>query len=160
MRELLLEWQPLARVRWSMPENLHVTTKFIGEWPAERLDELKARLQFAHEAVPVKVRDLGFYPNERAPRVFWAGVEAGPELASLAKTTDEALAAIGVAKEERVYSPHLTLARISRPGEARELKKAVAKMKSRDFGEFEAREFFLYESRNSMYTRIARFELG
>lgn len=151
MRELLLQLAPTVPARWSMVENLHITTKFIGNWPADKLDQLKAQLRFAHAPVPIAVRGLGFYSQ----RVFLAHVEKTPELVSLARTTEDALAEIGVKKEDRDYSPHLTLARNLRRKDLPALHDAAA----HDFGSFEAHEFFLYESRDSIYTRIARFDL-
>ena len=85
--------RPTAKIKWSPKENLHITTKFIGEWPKERLDELTAALKAlpAREPIPIAVRGLGFFPNPHSPRVFWAAVHAGPELATLARLTDQAL---------------------------------------------------------------------
>src|SRR5215831_10029616 len=113
LEELLRRLRPTARIAWSPPSNLHITTKFIGEWPEEQLDELKAALAGVAPRAPiaVAVRRVGFYPNPHSPRVFWCGIEA-PGLDALAADTDRATAALGVAREDRPYSPHLTLARI------------------------------------------------
>ena len=62
-------------------------------------------------AIPVRIHELGFFPNPHAPRVFWCGIEA-PGLAELAAETDRATATLGVPRETRAFSPHLTLARI------------------------------------------------
>ena len=120
LADLLERLRPAARIAWSPPANLHITTKFIGEWPEERLEELRAALAgvaAGSEAnpIPVHVGGLGFYPNPRAPRVFWCGMEA-PGLAELAAETDAATARLGVQSEKRAFSPHLTLARIKRAG--------------------------------------------
>jgi 2'-5' RNA ligase len=105
--------KPAAHIHWSPPANLHITTKFIGEFADSRLAELQAALATLPErpAIEVTVGKVGFYPNERSPRVFWCGVEA-PGLDALAAQTDSATALLGVARENRPYSPHLTLARI------------------------------------------------
>jgi 2'-5' RNA ligase len=113
LEELLDRLRPLARINWSPPANLHITTKFIGEWPEARLDDLKAALAAVEPRVPVAihVRRVGFFPNPHAPRVFWCGIDA-PGLAVLAGATDRAAAALGIPAETRPFSPHLTLARI------------------------------------------------
>src|SRR5579863_8432824 len=105
--------KPLAKLSWSPIENLHVTTKFIGEWPEERLPEMHRALAGVPRPGPIgiSVRGLGWFPNERNPRVFWAGLEASPNLYTLARDTEDAVAALGVVKEDREYQPHLTLAR-------------------------------------------------
>ena len=163
LEDLLLKLKPTAQINWSPPRNLHITTKFIGEWPEERLPELKAALAGlpARQPISISIAKLGFFPNPHSPRVFWAGIHAGDNLASLARDTEAALTPLGVAKEERAYSPHLTLARIKTPGKQPALLQAVAKLPSLEFGGFVADRFYLYQSRTapsgSVYTKLSEF---
>ncbi|HUK15897.1 MAG TPA: RNA 2',3'-cyclic phosphodiesterase [Bryobacteraceae bacterium] len=165
LEQLLDRLRPAARIQWSPPANLHVTTKFIGEWPDGRLEELKAAL---HELPPrtpilVRVRQLGFFPNPRSPRVFWCGVES-PGLSELAAETDRATSALGIAAETRPFSPHLTLARIKERLNPEPLWKAIEALPSTDFGVYQAASFFLYRSQlrrgGSVYTKLAEFPLA
>jgi 2'-5' RNA ligase len=85
--ELLLHLlKPLAPIQWSTLDNLHLTTKFIGEFPEARLEELKSALA----AVPrpgglhIAIRGLSWFPDADRPRVFVAGIQAPPGLAALA----------------------------------------------------------------------------
>src|SRR5689334_15624132 len=96
LKSLLDRLRPAVRINWSPPENLHITTKFIGEWPEERLDELKSVLATIEPRapIPVHIRKLGFFPNPHAPRVFWCGIDA-PGLEALAAATDRATAGLG-----------------------------------------------------------------
>ncbi len=155
--------RPLAKLSWSPPANLHVTTKFIGAWPEERVGELTSALRGLGPRPPlsVRVRGLGFYPNDRGPRVFWAGVDAPPELFELARQTDEALGALGVERESRPYSPHLTLARIRTQVPLQRLTAEVETHREIEFGEFTADRFFLYLSQRgsggSVYTKLSEF---
>jgi RNA 2',3'-cyclic 3'-phosphodiesterase len=167
LADLLQRLRPAAPIAWSPAENLHITTKFIGEWPEERLDELQAALaavSAAPEARPIGVHigGLGFYPNARSPRVFWCGVEA-PGIAELAARTDAATARLGIQSEKRAYSPHLTLARIREQTNLRTLHQRIEAMGTVDIGSFEARSFFLYRSQlrrtGSLYTKLAEFSL-
>jgi 2'-5' RNA ligase len=156
--------RPAARIQWSPPANLHITTKFIGEWPEERLADLTAALsRIPAPAIPVHIRNLGFFPNPHAPRIFWCGIEA-PGLDALAAETDQAASAIGIPAETRPFSPHLTLARIKEKPDLQPLREAVAALPSREFGRFEARSFFLYQSilrpTGSVYTKLAEFPLS
>lgn len=166
LEKLLARLEPTARIKWSSPRNLHITTKFIGEWPQERLEELTAALRNLPEYTPIliAVEKLGFFPNPHSPRVFWAGIRAGEGLAALARATEEALAALGVARETRAFSPHLTLARIAAPGRLTALLQAVASLSSLDFGSFVADRFYLYQSQlrpsGSVYTKLAEFPLA
>jgi len=165
LEALLRQLRPTARIHWSPPANLHITTKFIGEWPEERLGELKSALSAlpACPAIEVRIAQLGFFPNARSPRVFWCGIEA-EGLAALAAETDDATSSLGIAREDRAFSPHLTLARIKERLDLRRLHEAIATLPSLDFGRFEARTFFLYQSRfqptGSVYTKLAEFPLS
>lgn len=151
-----------ARIHWSPPANLHITTKFIGEFAETRLPELQSALGGMPERPPIEVSvaKVGFYPNARSPRVFWCGIEA-QRLEALATDTDTATSSVGVSKEERPYSPHLTLARIKERVDLGSLHQAIAAAPSLEFGRFTARSFFLYRSQlrptGSVYTKLAEF---
>jgi RNA 2',3'-cyclic 3'-phosphodiesterase len=168
LEQLIGRLKPSGPIAWSPPSNLHVTTKFIGEWKEERLGELTTALAGvrARDPIPVSIRRVGFFPNPHSPRIFWCGVDA-PGLADLARETDDATVALGIGREERAFSPHLTLARIkdaraTRPA-LQALREAIAGLESLEFGSFTARSFFLYQSTRkagaSVYTKLAEFPL-
>ena len=156
----IAEWKPHARLRWSRVENLHITTKFIGEWPEGRLGELKRVLDEVPGAGPFQValRGLGWFPNPHAPRIFWVSVQGGEPLRALAGSTGSVLAPLGIAVEKRAYTPHLTLVRIEPGSDISELRRQVARQPVADWGAFEAGAFHLYESRpgtaGSVYSRL------
>ena len=162
LEQLLDQLRPSAHIQWSRPANLHITTKFIGEWPEERLDELKRALSALapRDPIAVHIRRVGFFPNPHSPRVFWCGIEA-PGLDRLAAATDQATAALGIPSEKREFSPHLTLARIKERLNLQPLREAITALPSLDFGRFTADRFFLYLSRlhptGSVYTKLAEF---
>jgi 2'-5' RNA ligase len=165
LEELLARLRQHARIQWSPPANLHITTKFIGEWPEERLGELQAALKALPARAPIEIgiRKLGFFPNAHSPRVFWCGIEA-PELAELAADTDRATSALGIEGEKREFSPHLTLARIKERLNLQPLHKAIAALPGLEFGSFKANRFYLYQSRlhpgGSVYTKLSEFPLS
>src|SRR3981081_4280743 len=98
--------------RWVRPESMHITLKFIGEKSEQAVGEIKQALETGGSgAVEIRFRGHGFFPTAKAPRVFWIGIEAGPQLASLASAVDEKMVSLRIPKEEHVFSPHLTLAR-------------------------------------------------
>lgn len=162
LESLLNKLRPTARIHWSPPANLHITTKFIGEWPEARLEELATVLAglAPRPAIPVEIRRVGFFPNPHSPRVFWCGIEA-PGLEALAADIDRVTAALGIASEARAFSPHLTLARIKERLDLQPLREAVAAQPSLDFGRFNARGFFLYQSKlrptGSVYTKLREY---
>jgi 2'-5' RNA ligase len=152
-----------SQPRWVRTENLHVTLKFIREVQAEKLSDIRAALSAVHsdQAVSLHFRGAGFFPNEKRPRVFWAGIEASANLARLAGDIDRALEKLGVPPEKRPFSPHLTLARFEPPGLAEKLRAAIQENAKREFGSVAAREFQLIESklkpRGAEYTTLETF---
>jgi 2'-5' RNA ligase len=161
--------------RWVKPESLHVTLKFIGEQKPERVDTIRDSLRRV-ESNPFEIRfaGYGFFPTPRSPRVFWIGIQAPDELRHLAAAVDKATAELGIPREERAFSPHLTLARGGsgaperRKGDRRNsdfavLQKRLAEMTEIDFGSMQAGEFFLYQSQlspaGSKYTKLEKFPL-
>ena len=165
LERLLDHLRPTAKINWSTVSNLHITTKFIGEWPEERLGDLNSALAAVprQSSIPVHVHKLGFFPNPHSPRIFWCGIEA-PGLKELAAATDRATAALGIESEKRDYSPHLTLARIKERLDLQPLREAIAALPSLEFGSFQADRFFLYRSQlrptGSVYTKLAEFPLA
>ncbi len=77
LERLLMHLRPCAHLKWSPVYNLHVTLKFIGEWPEDKLPELEAALRSIapREPIAAEVKGLGWYPNPHHPRVFWVGVQ-------------------------------------------------------------------------------------
>jgi len=153
-----------ADARWARVEGLHVTLKFIGEIPDARVPQItKALAGIKARPFDVKFDNVGFFPSPRSPRVFWIGVRAGEELPQLAEAVNEALASIGIPREDKAYSPHLTLAR---SGSGHNLKALTGLLTNEmeTFGTMTAHEFYLYRSQlgrgGSKYTRLERFELS
>ncbi len=141
--------------------NLHITTKFIGEFPDARLPELNAALAELPRTGPIEIRVAGFgyFPEAANPKSLFATVDAGPELADLAMRTGLAVQRLGVEMESRPYVPHVTLAR--RKGHSGDV--APVQLDDRDFGTFEATEFHLYSSTPgpaaSVYRKLATYSL-
>jgi 2'-5' RNA ligase len=162
LARVLKELRPLAPLKWSPVENLHITSKFIGQWPEERLAELEGALKKVNfgRAVGVAIARFGFFPNPHHSHTFFAGVQGDTSLEELASRIDEALRPLGIAKEDRPYSPHLTLARIKNE-DIRELREHIAKMTNADFGTFQVSEFHLYLSKTgpngSIYKPLATY---
>ena len=161
------ELRPTADLRWSKPANLHITTKFIGAWPEDRLPELQSTLAALEPpgSFEVTVSHFGFWPNPHQPSIFFAAVQPSAELQTVARRIDEALAVLGCEPEKHVYSPHVTLARVKRAniGALREKVAAMANMNNFDFGSFTPQEFHLYSStpspEGSVYSSLCSYSL-
>jgi len=103
-------------VKWVDPGGIHLTLKFLGNIPSKRVAEITEAIEKAVQGISpfhLEISGLGAFPSIRQARVFWVGVGGElDKLSRLQQNIDSALAALGFAKEERPFVPHLTLARI------------------------------------------------
>jgi 2'-5' RNA ligase len=171
VRENLAELLKSLRVvspqtRWVRAENLHATLKFIGEVPETKLAFIRTALAQVRSDRPVTLdfRGLGFFPNEKHPRVFWAGIEASPNLKILAADIAKATEALGVPREQKPFSPHLTLARFEPPRLPGKLRAAIQDNSVQGFGSLRTLQFQLIESKlkpsGAEYTTVESFSFA
>jgi 2'-5' RNA ligase len=152
-----------SNVRWTDPQGIHLTLKFIGEVPEARLETIRGGLSGirAAGAVEAVFRGIGWFPNARRPRVLWAGVESDAALAALATDIEGALEPLGIARETREFRPHLTLARIKSDDGLDGLRREAELLGVPEFGRATYAEFDLMQStlhpKGAVYTRIERF---
>jgi RNA 2',3'-cyclic 3'-phosphodiesterase len=155
-----------SQPRWVRLENLHLTLKFIGELAPEKLGAIRRALAGVRSDAPVTLqfRGLGFFPSEKRPRVFWAGMVASPNLKLLAADIDSATEKLDIPGEQRPFSPHLTLARFQPPGLPEKLRLAIRENLAREFGWLETRQFHLIESKlkpsGAEYTTVQSFSFA
>ena len=164
---LLQEFRAIApQSKWVRAENLHLTLKFLSETPTEKLGALQTALTSVHSQLPVRLdfRGLGFFPNEKRPRVLWAGMEASANLQALAADVDQAAHRLGFALEERPFTPHLTLARFQPLGLPPKLLGASRARSTMSFGTLAASHFHLTESKlkptGAEYTTVQTFRFA
>ena len=104
------------RVRWTRPDNVHLTLKFLGEVEDERLEPLRSALrEVCNSRAPfaTSLNGYGAFPTARRARVVWAGTGVGSvELSDLAAEVEAALGPLGFGREERAFVPHATLGRV------------------------------------------------
>lgn len=102
-------------VRWVSDELVHITLKFFGDVPEERLDVIAEALRLATagaEAMMLRLSSLGAFPTARRPRVLWAGIEPHPAFTALRERIESGSDAIGFAREGVPFEPHVTLGRV------------------------------------------------
>jgi 2'-5' RNA ligase len=117
-------------VKWVDPQGIHLTLKFLGNIPAKRVTEITEAIKKASQEISpfhLEISGLGTFPSLKQARVFWVGIGGElDKLSRLQQNIDSALAALGFAREERPFVPHLTLARI---------REGASPAERRDFGE-------------------------
>src|SRR5262249_34013783 len=121
-RRVVARQQDLAEagseIKWVEPENLHVTLLFLGEVDALEVVEVCRAVRgvaAATEPFTLTAAGVGAFPNLRRPRTLWIGVEEGrEELVALHDQIEDALLKLGAyRREEREFTPHITLGRIN-----------------------------------------------
>jgi len=150
--------------RWTRPEGIHLTLKFLGEISSEQEAQVKQALgrMERFESSPFGRRTSGSFPNAKRPRRFLGlALTPRPTLARLAEQVESAMASIGFQREDRHFNPHLTLARFKVPRPQPRLEALLKAQGPPDFGTFDVSEFFLWESRllpaGAEYRKIASF---
>lgn len=154
-------------VRWTRPESIHLTLKFLGGTPAEKGGAIMEALRRAVAGIgpfDLEVRGLGAFPNERAPRVVWAGLVGKLDsLMCLRDAVEREVAPLGFPTEGRGFSPHLTFGRIKEPRPNPALREWLAGRREMVFGRFRVGGVLLMESRlspaGSVYTVVGEAAL-
>ncbi len=157
-------------IRWVPVENIHLTLKFLGDVSVANLDLLTKMLETecaGHSPFEFSVGDLGAFPSIRRPRVIWVGVQAPQDLLVLQRGIDAETARLGYPREDRPFSPHLTLGRVSRGAtsdDARKISEVLSNYKVGYIGAAKVNAVHLYRSdlkpSGAVYTAIYSAPLG
>ncbi len=115
---------PKPLIRWVAPQNVHLTLKFMGDVSPANLERLAETLKgevASHEIFTIFIGGLGAFPNQRRASVIWLGLEAPPALTALQHGVDVAAAQLGYPREQRPFSPHLTIGRVAQTASGSDL---------------------------------------
>ena len=160
--------------RWTPPENLHLTLRFLGQTSPSQQETVTAGLRtIAQDRQPLSLalQGLGIFPSPSRPRVIWVGLGGAlAELARLQEAVEQLAQEAGFQAESRGFSPHVTIARAQRHASSAQLRAAGARLQPRlarpgePLGRFTAREIALIRSQlrrgGPVYTPLAHFPLG
>jgi 2'-5' RNA ligase len=157
-----------ASPKWVNADGIHLTLRFLGEIEEGMVERLSALLKdAAAETKPftLSLEKLGVFPNERNPRVLWIGVgEGARESMALQERVERGVAALGFAREERAFHPHLTLARLKSSHGARGLMDVVAAHRDTSAGSCLVDRIILFRSElkptGAVYTKLVEHPLG
>jgi len=153
--EISEQMQNLCRgvpVRWVPVENMHLTLKFLGDVSVsniELLQKILRKVGALHSACEISVGGVGAYPKIQKPRVLWIGLEAPPELYALQKAVEGETEKLGYSREDRPFSPHLTIGRVQKNASPQEIARLVDVLDAASVGFLGAariREVHLYRS--------------
>ena len=167
--EIQEEFADASGLNFTDPEQAHVTLKFLGDTPADRLDDLSEALDAAVSdagvgSFEVTYGGLGVFPNPEYISVVWLGVEDGAEkLTRLHEAVEERTTALGFDEEDHEFTPHVTLARMEHAG-GKELVQKLIRERDPTVGTIRVEEIRLTESeltaRGPEYSTVEGFQLG
>lgn len=151
-------------VRWVPTKNMHLTLKFIGNIASSHLDFLKqllTRTADLHPQFDLQIGGIGSFPNSKRPRILWAGIHAPADLASMQRNIEAGASRLGYEKEERAFSPHLTIARVRQnidPADLQKIRYVVDGIQIGNIGSARIDFIHLYKSElqtsGSIYTKL------
>jgi len=130
-----------ARLKLVKPENIHITVRFLGNIPPSQVDEIYNEMKNVDfSPFQIEIKGVGVFPSVRRINVVWAGIRKGTdELQRIFDQLEPRLQKIGVKKETRGFSPHLTIARVRTSHRKAELIRCLKEIEDYEFGIVEAK---------------------
>ena len=161
----------LGGLRPVRPDGIHLTLKFLGDVPVDRIDSIGAAAERAagqHAPFALSLSGVGAFPGGRAPRVLWAGIAGDLDsLGALQASVDGRLADLGFARERRAFNPHLTLARMRDSASREDRSRALCVLRAtqpREAMSFDVDAVALFQSTlapgGAVYRRLLRVPLA
>ncbi len=158
-------------VKWVAPASIHLTLKFLGEIDRALAPRVAAVLRDSiagEHAFALTVSGLGAFPNLQRPNVIWAGLSGPTEAAArIARRLEEGCAALGIPREARPFSPHLTLGRVQReaaPDARRQIGDRVRHQRAGEIGLLRVDAVYLMRSElkpaGAVYSVLEKVSLG
>ena len=140
-----------ADVKWVEPKNIHLTLKFLGEIDEQTQNLITDKLEEisnAQKEFVISISSCGAFPNTNSPRVIWAGIEQGDqEIRTIANSIETQLESMGIPKETREFSSHITLGRARSSQNRQELAKTLSQLILKPLkGQFPASKITLFKS--------------
>jgi 2'-5' RNA ligase len=167
LQETLAEVAP--GVKWVQPANIHLTLLFLGEVDSRELPAICRAVQNTvadHNGFSITVEGAGCFPNARRPRVLWVGIGQGQqEVVAIHDALEKPLLELGCyRREERRYTPHVTLGRIEGNAGTDALSRELAKQKAWKAGELAVDEIHVMSSElrseGPIYSVLSRARLA
>jgi 2'-5' RNA ligase len=154
-------------ITWVGMHHLHITLKFFGDTPVDRINPIIDSLQAAAADSPpcaFRIEGLGTFGSPRQPRVIWLGVKKARQLISLQEKIQTHLIEAGYRPEQKLFTPHLTIGRIKHLRDIHVVNSLESEFKETTFARVDTTEFYLIESRlqagGPVYTTLQTFSLG
>jgi len=126
----------ILRANFTIENNMHITLKFIGEKPYSDIDDIIEAINKSCNDIPsfeIDYKKIGAFPSSRNPKIIWVGCNS-PHILELSKNIDTNFATIGIAKETRPFSPHITIARVKEVYDKQKVNDIIVSLKDTVLG--------------------------
>ena len=154
-------------VKWVSDENIHITLQFLGETEEALIPDIKGALYkilAPYSPFYIKIADVGCFPSGKRPRVIWVGIEESQALINLYEDISSEMVKFGYKKEERGFTPHVTIGRVKSNRNLGELLRRLDEFTVTDFPDFEVQNIKLMKSElkpsGAKYYSLAEIPFG
>jgi 2'-5' RNA ligase len=125
-----------ADIKLVEPENIHITIKFLGDTDENYIDTIEQSIKESVLSIKpflIKLKGTGVYPNQNYIKVIWIGITDDGNIETIARAIDEKLEKLGFKKENRGFSPHLTVGRVKTARNKVQLLKVIENYQTVEF---------------------------
>lgn len=136
-------------IKWTKPENIHITLVFLGDTSEAKISPLCEMLREKCDGFgmfDLTLNGTGIFRSISDPRIIWIGLMTSEKLLKLNRAIVNGLGSIGIKTEERPFNPHLTLGRIKHINDNETFKTEVERYKNQFFQLVPVSQVILYES--------------
>ena len=154
-------------IKWTEPENMHITLKFLGDVKVDKIPKISAKLKNiakSHDEFKPLLKGVGVFKDFYRPKILWFGLRNCPEFEKIKNDIENSLSDIGFEIDYRKFTPHLTVGRFKTSVSSDQLKKFVNTNREVYLQAVSIRDIILYESvlssAGSQYTVLEKFPLG
>ena len=137
------------RIKWVEQENVHLTLKFIGETPANKVEDIVNALAEARLGImpfDLVLKGMGIFGSSYNPRVIWFGIKEDRQMNNLAENIFTELELSGFERDRQNFVPHLTIGRIKEIKDKKRFQEKLDKIKPGQIQTDRVEEFHLFES--------------
>jgi len=155
-----------AQVKLVEPKNMHLTLKFLGDTDEKLINEIEKIIkESTKDTKPFKIKleGTGVFPNQNYIKIIWIGIKNGEQIIPIAEKIDEEISKLGFKKENRKFSPHLTIGRVKSAKNKDKLIQIIEEYNEILFSEFEVKSIKLIKSeltpKGPIYTTLKEIRL-